>query len=335
MTRQSQNIYEFGPYRFDAAKRLLLRGGEVVPLTPKCFEILLVFVENSGEVIEKEDLMNRVWPDSYVEEGNLTYNISVLRKALGERTNEHLYIVTVPGRGYQFVAPVSEVRPDGVGELIGERLSESANKPERLPGEANSSSLEQFLGASKRYKRSAILALVLIVSLVVMLIARQLSTGPANAERISVAVVDFGNDTNEDDLNGLSGQLITALEQSRRLSVLTRSRMLDILKQLGKGSAERIDESLGREICKRAKVDALVIASIRKFDQLYTIDVKVLDPHTSEYLLTVEERTEVKASIPELIDRLSERTPAKLRESLRRKDNSWRVSAFVRVGPPK
>ncbi|MGH9429337.1 MAG: winged helix-turn-helix domain-containing protein, partial [Terriglobia bacterium] len=110
MTRQPQSIHEFGPYRIDAAKRLLLRDGEVVPLTPKCFEILLVLVENSGEVVDKESLMNRVWPDSFVEEGNLTYNISVLRKALGERANEHLYIVTVPGRGYQFVAGVSEVR---------------------------------------------------------------------------------------------------------------------------------------------------------------------------------------------------------------------------------
>ena len=101
--------YEFGPFRIDAAKRLLLQNGEVVPLTPKCFDLLLVFVENSGEVIEKEGLMNRVWPDSFVEEGNLTYNISILRKALGERAGEHQYIATVPGRGYQFVEMVKEL----------------------------------------------------------------------------------------------------------------------------------------------------------------------------------------------------------------------------------
>ena len=109
MTRQAQSTLEFGAYRIDAGKRLLLRAGEVVPLTPKCFEILLMLVENSGQVIDKEVLMKRVWPDSFVEDGNLTYNISVLRKALGERTNEHLYIVTVPGRGYRFVADVTEV----------------------------------------------------------------------------------------------------------------------------------------------------------------------------------------------------------------------------------
>ena len=100
VTKQAQCSYEFGLFRVDGAKRILLRDGEVVPLTPKCFEILLALVENSGEVIDKEGLMNRVWPDSFVEEGNLTYNISILRKAIGERAGEHQYIVTVPGRGF-------------------------------------------------------------------------------------------------------------------------------------------------------------------------------------------------------------------------------------------
>jgi DNA-binding winged helix-turn-helix (wHTH) protein/TolB-like protein/Flp pilus assembly protein TadD len=112
MTRQVQSFHEFGAYRIDSARRLLLRDGEVVPLTPKCFEILIALVENRGEVISKEDLMNRVWPDSFVEEGNLTYTISVLRKALGEHAGQHQYIVTAPGRGYQFVTPVSEAQEE-------------------------------------------------------------------------------------------------------------------------------------------------------------------------------------------------------------------------------
>lgn len=103
MTRPSHSAYEFGPFIIDEARRLLLRHGESVPLTPKCFEILIALVENRGQVVSKDDLMKRVWPDRFVEEGNLTYNISVLRKALGERAGEHQYIVTVPGTGYQFI----------------------------------------------------------------------------------------------------------------------------------------------------------------------------------------------------------------------------------------
>lgn len=110
-TKQLPCIYEFGPFRVDAVKRLLLREDQTVQLTPKCFDILLALVESSGKIVDKDELMKRVWPDSFVEEGNLTYNISILRKALGERAGEHQYIVTVPGRGYRFVASVRESQP--------------------------------------------------------------------------------------------------------------------------------------------------------------------------------------------------------------------------------
>ena len=81
---------------------------EIVPLTPKVFDILLTLIESSGHVISKDDLMKKVWPDSFVEEGNLTQNISLLRKALGEGQNGHKFIETIARRGYRFVLPVSE-----------------------------------------------------------------------------------------------------------------------------------------------------------------------------------------------------------------------------------
>ncbi|HEX5887079.1 MAG TPA: transcriptional regulator, partial [Pyrinomonadaceae bacterium] len=90
------------------AERVLLRDGEIVPLTPKVFDILMTLVENSGQVVSKESLMKRVWPDTYVEEGNLTQNISLLRKALGESPGGVQFIETVPRRGYRFVAAISE-----------------------------------------------------------------------------------------------------------------------------------------------------------------------------------------------------------------------------------
>ena len=103
-----KHFYEFGPYRLDIDKRLLLREGEPIALTPKALDTLFVLVENAGSVLEKEELMKKVWPNSFVEEGNLTVNISLIRKSLGERPNFHQYIVTVPGRGYRFVADVKE-----------------------------------------------------------------------------------------------------------------------------------------------------------------------------------------------------------------------------------
>src|SRR5215813_8596208 len=104
--------YEFGPFRVDADDRQLLRAGEVVPLTPKVFDILLVLVQNSGHILTKAEVMKLVWPDAAVEEGNLARNISTLRNALGEKPREHQYIETVPWRGYRFVANVKQVRSD-------------------------------------------------------------------------------------------------------------------------------------------------------------------------------------------------------------------------------
>lgn len=134
------------------------------------------------------------------------------------------------------------------------------------------------------------------------------------SSRISLAAADFVNETKEEELDGLSGMLITSLEQSKRLSVLTRGRMFDVLKQLGRADTERIDELLGREICKKASVDALVLASIRRFGELYAIDLKVLDPFKNEYLFTANEQGKGKENIPAMIDRLSERTRAGLKE---------------------
>lgn len=101
-------VYEFGPFQLDATRRLLLKEGEPVKLFPKEFDTLLALVESNGELLEKDDLMHRVWQDAIVEESNLTTNISHLRKVLGETRDRHDYIVTVPGRGYRFVAGVRQ-----------------------------------------------------------------------------------------------------------------------------------------------------------------------------------------------------------------------------------
>jgi len=106
MQSSSNRFYEFGPFRVDTAKRVLLREGEPVSLSPKAFDTLLMLVQHAGEVLEKDRLMDLLWPDSAGEEANLPLNVSALRKALGETPNERRYITTIPGRGYRFGAAV-------------------------------------------------------------------------------------------------------------------------------------------------------------------------------------------------------------------------------------
>src|SRR4051812_26158785 len=92
-------LYRFGEFEVDSARRLLFRGQERIPLTPKAFDVLLLLIQRPGETVSKDELLRAVWPDTVVEEISLTRNISVLRKVFGEKPGEHAYIVTVPGLG--------------------------------------------------------------------------------------------------------------------------------------------------------------------------------------------------------------------------------------------
>ena len=108
MGLESQQLFEFGPFVLDKARHLLTRQGNPVAVTPKTYDLLLTLVENRERIMLKDELMKALWPDSFVEESNLTQQISAARRALGESAGEDRYIVTVPGRGYRFAALVKE-----------------------------------------------------------------------------------------------------------------------------------------------------------------------------------------------------------------------------------
>src|SRR6202162_5210738 len=106
---ETKAIYTFGPFHFERDARILLRDGKIISLTPKVAELLLVLVEKSGQVVTKDELIQAVWPDTFVEETNLTSNISIVRKQLGVHPDGGEYIQTIPKRGYRFVAAVTQV----------------------------------------------------------------------------------------------------------------------------------------------------------------------------------------------------------------------------------
>src|SRR6201986_300580 len=106
---KAREVYEFGPFRVNAERALVTCGDQVVPLTPKAFQILLLLVRNGNQIVSKEEILKTVWPDTIVEEGNLTRNIFMLRKALGERSQDHKYVVTVPNQGYRLAGKARPV----------------------------------------------------------------------------------------------------------------------------------------------------------------------------------------------------------------------------------
>src|SRR5262249_53619642 len=173
-----KHCYEFGPFRVDAVKRLLYRDGEVVPLTARVFDVLLVFITNSGRTPTKEELMEQVWPGNFVEEGNLTRNVSTLRKALGESPDDHHYLVTIPGRGYQFVAEVREVmdeeRPNLRSNVMGNGVGKSIEAAAATLDRAAVLDREAVGAADRRMKRPGLLTSPLMLALaacVILLVA--------------------------------------------------------------------------------------------------------------------------------------------------------------------
>src|SRR5437868_4200239 len=111
MSLDPKHVYQFGPFQLDTGQRLLMRDGENIPVTRKAFDTLCLLVENSGRVLQKEEMMKSIWPDSYVEEATLAQNVFTLRRVLDESPVDAHYIETVPRRGYRFIADVSEISP--------------------------------------------------------------------------------------------------------------------------------------------------------------------------------------------------------------------------------
>lgn len=128
MKEQSKRTYLFGVFRLDASERVLYGEKGAVALTPKAFDTLLALVENSGRLLSKEELIERVWPDSFVEENNLVQNISTVRRVLSEQSGGGKFIETVPRRGYRFVAQVLESSAEA------ERKAEKGRGNKRLAG---------------------------------------------------------------------------------------------------------------------------------------------------------------------------------------------------------
>src|SRR5215203_412131 len=124
MSSLTGHIHRFSDFTIDVEQKVLLRGGKAIPLAPKVFETLLALIENHGRILLKEELMKRLWPDTFVEEANLTFNIQQLRKSLGDNARSPIYIQTIARRGYRFIAAVEPV-PGDAGEVPDTEFSDA------------------------------------------------------------------------------------------------------------------------------------------------------------------------------------------------------------------
>ncbi len=230
MSNFDKDLYEFGPFRLDLTERLLWRDGKPVAIPPIAFDTLLVLVERHGHLVTKDELLRLVWPDSFVEEGNLTNNVSLIRKALGEGAGGHRYIETLPRRGYRFVAAVREL-PDEV--LVQERTrtrvvieEETGRLPESIDRAEGIPTAEVRRHFKNRRTLQILTAVIMAAGSIValyLLMANRPKQPVTIASIRSIAVLPFkpmvGDNRDEALELGMADALITRLSSIREINV--------------------------------------------------------------------------------------------------------------------
>lgn len=294
MNEQKECLYEFESFRVDALKRQLARdGGEIVPLTSKAFEALLFLVRHRGETVSKDALMDALWADVAVEENNLTQQISTLRKALGEQTGNYRFIITVPGRGYSFVAPVKEVfNIETESDFLLQEYTHSSitidvddnDQPaeiHRSAGEINRAATKRLQPVASRSRLSIFtfvgVLLILGIAASAWFFAR--SAAPSvNRTPKSVAVLPFKHLNSGDGDNflgaGMSDTLIAKLGNIQSLNVRPTSQIIKYANQ----NTDAI--SAGREL----KADAVLEGTIQRNGERVRVTVQMLDVETGKVL---------------------------------------------------
>jgi len=296
--------YVFGEFRLDAVQRALFRANDLVPLAPKALETLLFLVERHGRIVDKKELMDAVWPETFVEEVSLARNVSVLRKVLSENEDGQSYIETIPKRGYRFVAPVSEEQQDeAVASSL--RSSKSSGLPS-TPAQTGESGED----ARKRTPwRSWAIAPAIVVAGLAGFAYWLTSSRPALsfAKRDWILIADFENRTGDPRFDkALLTALTVDLEQSRYGNVFPRSRMYETLKRMGQAqdaTAElTITEALGREICLRENLRALVATSLTRTGKEYLLIGRLVDPKTGSTVRSYTKRIDQEDGILDALD---------------------------------
>jgi len=282
MANKIRHIYEFGSFRLIPEEKQILRDGRVVSLTPKSFDLLVVLVENSGHLVGKAELMDRVWQDSFVEEANLSVKITELRRALGEAPNENQFIETVPRRGYRFVANVTELSDETISDPAGpaDKHHAIASVDNDLPPKQKTTMAERQSWVSRRLLLLA--ALLLLSGLSLALYRKELGEllfSKAEPPRIqSIAVLPLenlsGNSSEEYFADGMTDALITNLSMIGALRVSSRPTVMQY-----KGTRRSLPE-IGREL----SVDAVLTGAVTRSGGRIRITVQLAQTETDQNL---------------------------------------------------
>jgi eukaryotic-like serine/threonine-protein kinase len=299
--KPQKEIYEFGCFRLELGKRELMRDGKSIALTPKTFQLLLVLLRHSNEVVTKDELMKALWPDTYVEETNLTRNIFDLRKALGE-SEQSRYIVTVPGQGYRLAKDVHLVQTDQV-TLVTATTSTVQVKVE----EKKALRLLRWIGPAT----------------VLLLVAGGMSVRFLShydlllSERDTVVLADFNNSTGDPVFDGtLREGMAVQLEQSPFLSLISEQTVRRTLTLMGQPADVRFTGDVAREVCERTGATAVIEGSISTLGSQYVLGLHTRNCHTGDVLDEEQEQVARKEAALNGLTHIASKFRSRVGESL-------------------
>src|SRR5713226_2117712 len=282
MPSLTSNLYEFGEFRLDAQNRALRRGEEPVALTPKALEVLLLLIEHSGKVVSKDELMLAIWPDSFVEESNLTQTVFMLRKALGE-TSDHRYILTLQGRGYRFATDVKTISGNGHAGADASVAPDyiRADPSASLRAGSSTTSGQALVRPPNRARLILAVTLMILVTTGIVIFwltstvwHRTSATPPIRS--IAVLPLDnFSGDPSQDFfVDGMTDELITDLAKVSALRVTSRTSVMRY-----KGTKKGLPE-----IARELNVDGIVEGSVMRSGNRVRITAQLLRAPTDQHL---------------------------------------------------
>jgi DNA-binding winged helix-turn-helix (wHTH) protein/tetratricopeptide (TPR) repeat protein len=299
-TTPGKELYEFDVFRVDAEREMLLRAGDPVPLPPKAFQILLVLVRNSQEVVTKDNLMKEVWPDTFVEEANLSRNIFLLRKALGESPQDHRYILTIPGRGYRLAERVRLV-PDREASIVA----------------ATRSKIQ--LEVKETRNRNWWLGVAALLLLIVGAIGVWFYGGrkPRLTDKDTIVLSEFTNSTGDPVFDEtLRRGLAVQLEQSPYLALISDERMHQTLAFMGQPENAPVKREAARAVCERTASAAFLEGSINSLGTAYVLGLRATSCRTGEVLAEEQGQAARKEDVLGVLGKMASSFRQHLGESL-------------------
>ena len=289
-----KGVYEFGDFRLDTRERAIESAGRPLSIAPKALDLLIVLVENCGRIVDKQELMTKVWPDTFVEDNNLAFNISVLRKLFGESGASPRFIETISKRGYRFIADVVRV-PDELSAMNGSPAPVVA--PAYVAGPPP---------APARSAQWRILAGALFIVAAAGILTSRFHRVPKLTGRDTIVLADFVNKTGDPVFDGTLQQGITVqLEQSPYLRLIPEGRVRQTLRLMGQRAGAPLTAELARDLCQRTGSAAVVEGSIASLGTQYVVGLRAVNCVSGDVLdneqLQAGEKNDVLNSLSQIV----------------------------------